>query len=151
MTIHEQLKKDLPEAMKARDEIRTRTIRALLTALTNEAVSMKEKPDSMLSDDVALKVLKRAANQRKESITQFEQGDRPDLAAHEREELSLIETYLPEMMSTEEIQKIAEAKKQELGIDDPTKAGILVGAVMKEVGTQADGKDVKTVVDSLFT
>ena len=72
--IHDQLKEDLKTAMKARDEIQVRTIRSLLAALVNELVATKRKPDKILPDDDALKVIKRAANQRKDSIEQFSKG-----------------------------------------------------------------------------
>jgi uncharacterized protein YqeY len=150
MTIHESLRGDLKEAMKARDAARLRTIRGLITMATNELVARKEKPDGILDDEAMQVVLKRAAKQRKESIEQFETGGRPDLASYEREELSVIETYLPEQMSAEEVERIARAKKEELGVSDASKAGILVGAVMKELKGQADGAVVKSVVDSLF-
>ena len=150
MTIHETLKQELPDAMKARDEVRLRTIRALLTSFTNELVVRKEKPDGILPDEAALAVLKRSANQRKDSIEQFEKGGRPDLARHEREELAVIETYLPELMSKEQILEVAKRKKTELGAESKEKTGILVGAVMKELKGQADGKDVKEVAESLF-
>ena len=150
MTIHETLKKELPEAMKAKDEVKLRTLRALLTSFTNEAVAMKEKPDALLSDEKALAVITRASKQRKDSIEQFERGNRPDLAKHEREELTVLEAYLPEMMSREDILPIAKAKKEQLAVTDKGKAGILVGAVMQELKGKADGADVKAVVDGLF-
>ncbi|XKT74953.1 MAG: GatB/YqeY domain-containing protein [Patescibacteria group bacterium UBA2103] len=151
MTIHETLKKELPDAMKAKDEVKLRTIRALLTSFTNELVASKEKPDGMLSDEKALEVITRAAKQRKDSITQFEQGGRLDLARHEREELDIIEEYLPEMMSQEEILELAKVKKEELQIEDSAKAGMLMGALMKDLKGKADGNDVKEVVGTLFT
>jgi uncharacterized protein YqeY len=95
-------------------------------------------------------VLKRLAKQRKDSIEQFDKGSRPELADAERAELSIIEKLLPATMSQDDIRKVAEAKKAELGVTDKSKAGILTGAVMKELKGQADGADVKTVVDSLF-
>tara|TARA_B100000508_G_scaffold60333_1_gene47072 strand:- start:119876 stop:120331 length:456 start_codon:yes stop_codon:yes gene_type:complete len=150
MTIHETLKKELPDAMKAKDEVKLRTLRALLTSFTNELVSLKEKPDGILSDEKALAVITRASKQRKDSIEQFERGNRPDLAKHEREELTILEAYLPEMMSKEEIEKVAKAKKEQLQIDDKAKAGMLMGAVMQDLKGKADGNDVKEVIDSLF-
>jgi len=150
MTIHETLKKELPEAMRAKDEVKLRTLRALLTSFTNELVSMKEKPDGFLPDEKTLQVIKRASNQRKDSIEQFERGNRPDLARHEREELTIIDSYLPETMSQEDILKVAKAKKEQLQIDDKAKMGMLMGAVMQELKGQADGNDVKEVVNSLF-
>ena len=150
MTIHETLKKEIPDAMRARDEVKLRTLRALLTVFTNELVSMKEKPDGFLADEKALAVIKRSANQHKDSIEQFERGGRPDLAAHEKEELVILEAYLPEMMSKEDILKVAKAKKEELNVTDKAKMGLLMGAVMKELNGKADGNDVKEVLNSLF-
>lgn len=150
MTIHEQLRTDLKEAMKARDEVRLRTVRGLITMATNELVAKKQKPDEILDDASILVVFKRAAKQRKDSIEQFEKGDRPDLASIERSELAVIETYLPETMSREKVVEIAKAKKEELSITDKAKIGILMGAVMKETKGEADGTVVKEVVEGLF-
>ena len=150
MGLHEQIKDQLKDAMKAKEEVKLRTIRSMITAFTNELVANGKTPQDWLEDDATLSVIKRLAKQRKESITQYEAADRPELAAPEKEELVVLESYLPQMMSTEEIKPIAEAKKAELGIDDKAKMGMLVGAVMKELAGKADGGDVKTVVESLF-
>lgn len=150
MTIHETLKKELPDAMKAKDEVKLRTLRALLTAFTNELVAQKQKPDQILDDEKALAVISRAAKQRKESIEQFERGNRPDLARHEREELTIIEAYLPEMMDKDQIRELAAKKKEELNVQDKSQMGMLMGALMKDLKGKADGNDVKEVVESLF-
>jgi len=86
-----------------------------------------------------------------DSIEQFLKGGREDLAETEKEELPTLEAYLPQMMSIEEIRPIAEAKKAELGVEDKSKMGVLMGAVMKETKGQADGGDVKTVVEELLS
>ena len=150
MLLHEQIKSQLKEAMKAKEEVRLRTIRSMLTAFTNELVASGKTPQDWLEDDTTLSVIKRLAKQRKESITQYEAAGRNELAEPEKAELEVLEGYLPQMMSAEEIKPIAEAKKAELGIDDKSKMGMLVGAVMKELAGKADGGDVKTVVESLF-
>lgn len=149
-TLHETIKDQLKEAMKAKEEVKLRVVRSLLTAFMNEMVATGRTPQDALTDEEALAVIKRAAKQRKESITQYEAAGRDELAAPEKEELAVLESYLPQMMSLEEIKPIAEAKKEELGVEDKSKIGILIGAVMKEVGGNADGGDVKTVVESLF-
>src|ERR1700749_4691463 len=118
MTIHETIKKGIPEAMKARDEVRLRTLRSLSTAMTNEVVAKKRKPDEFLTDEEVLAVLKRAANQRKDSIEQLTNAGRTELAVPEAAELSIIESLLPEMMSRDEIEKVARAKMAELGVTD---------------------------------
>ena len=150
MTMHEQAKAELKEAMKAKDAVRLRVIRGLLTAFMNELVATSRTPQDLLTDDEAMAVIKRAAKQRKESIAQYEAANRPELAAPEKEELVVLEDYLPQMMTIEEITPIVEAKKAELGIDDKSKMGMLVGAVMKDLAGKADGGDVKTVVEAQF-
>ncbi len=140
----------MQEALKARDELRLSVLRGMLSAFTNELVATKRTPQEKLSDDEVISVIKKLAKQRKDSITQFKAGGREDLAGKEEKELTILSEYLPEMMSKEEIVKIAEAKKIELGVEDKSKMGILMGAIMKETGGKADGKDVKEVVESLF-
>ena len=149
MTIHESIKAGIPEAMKAKDEVRLRTLRSLSTAMTNEVVAKKRKPDEFLTDEEAMAVLKRAANQRKDSIEQFENAGRSELAAPERDELAVIESLLPAQMSQEEIEAVVKAKIAEMGADK-SKAGMVTGAVMKDLKGKADGGAVKSVVDALL-
>ncbi len=151
MPIHETLKKAIPDAMRAKDEVKLRTLRSLVTAMTNEVVAKKRKPDEFLTDEEALAVLKRAASQRKDSIEQFEKAGRTDLAEPEKAELAIIETYLPAMMSQEEILPIAKAKMAELGVTSKSEAGKFTGMLMKELKGKADGADVKAIVDSLLS
>ena len=150
MSLHETIKTSLKDAMKAKEETRLRTIRSMLTAFTNELVATSRTPQDWLKDDEVLAVIKRLAKQRKESILQFETNGRPELAEPEKEELAVLESYLPQMMSQDEIRPLAEAKKAELGIDDKAKMGMLMGAIIKELAGKADGADVKAVVESLF-
>lgn len=150
MSIHETMKKSIPDALRARDEVKLRTLRSLVTAMTNEAVAKKRKPDEFLTDEEAVAVVKRAANQRKDSIEQFEKASRADLAEPEKAELTILESYLPSQMSREEITAIAKAKMAELGVSGKADAGRFTGALMKELKGKADGADVKAVVDSLL-
>lgn len=136
--------------MKARDDLRVQTLRGALAAFTNELVAKGRKPTEELDDKDAVVVLKRLGKQRKEAAEQYEKGNRAELAQKENAELKILEEYLPQMVSREEIQKVAEAKKAELGVTDATGAGKLTGAVMKEFAGRADGNDVKEVVASLF-
>lgn len=150
MALHEEIKSSLKEAMKAKDAVRLQVIRSLLTAFMNEMVANGKTPQDTLTDEEILSVIKRAAKQRKESITQYEAAGRHELAEPEKAELIILEEYLPQLMSQDDIRPIAQAKKAELGVDDKAKMGILIGAVMKELGGTADGGDVKEVVESLF-
>ena len=149
--IHEQIKDDMKTAMKERNAVKLSVIRGLLAAFTNEAVVLGKKPDDKLTDDEALTILKRASNQRKDAAEQFTIGGCPDLAENEEAELVVIQSYLPAQMSAEDIKVIAEKKKAELGISDKSKMGILIGAVMKEVGASADGGAVKAVVEEILS
>jgi uncharacterized protein YqeY len=150
MSLHETIKDTLKEAMKAREEVRLRTVRGMLTAFTNELVATGRKPQDWLNDTEALAVIKRLAKQRKESILSYESNNRPELAIPEKEELAVLESYLPTLMTQAEIKPIVEAKMTELGVADKSKMGQLVGAVMKDLAGKADGGDVKAVVESLF-
>lgn len=150
MTIHETIKQAVQEAMKERNEVKVNTLRGLLSAFTNELVSLKLKPQELLPDDKALSVIRREVKKRKESIVQFTAGNRLDLVKNEEAELVFVEPYVPASMSEEDITKVVLAKKEALGITDKSKIGILTGAVMKELAGKADGATVNKVVASLF-
>ena len=151
MALHEDIKASLKDAMKAKDEVRLRTVRSVITALTNELVATGKTPQDSLEDEAVLSVIKRLAKQRKESITQFEAAGRDELAAPEKEELAVLEEYLPQMMSPEEIEPIAKVKLEELSVTDKSKMGLAIGALMKELAGKADGSDVKAVVEKLLS
>lgn len=136
--------------MKAHDDAKLRTVRSMLTAFTNELVATGKKPQDMLDDSGVLSVIKRLAKQRKESILQFDAAGRTELSAVEKEELAILESYLPTLMSQDAIRPLALAKKAEMGITDKAKMGMLVGSLMKDLQGKADGADVKIVVESLF-
>lgn len=148
--IQKQIKEKIKEAMKARNVLELSVLRGLSAAFTNELVANRKKPSDALSDEEALAVIKKQAKQRKDSIEQFRNGGREDLAEKETKELDILSKYMPEEMSREEIEKIANAKKEELRIADKSKIGILIGAIMKEIKGKADGRMVKEVVNKLF-
>ena len=150
MSLHTSLRDSLKEAMKAKDAAKLRTVRSIMTAVTNELVATGQTPQSELDDAGVLTVIKRLAKQRKDSIEQYEAAGRMDLSEPEKEELVVLEAYLPTLMSQDAIRPLAEAKKAELGIEDKSKMGMLVGSLMKDLAGQADGSDVKAVVESLF-
>lgn len=150
MTLQETIKGSLKEAMMAKDAVKMTVIRGLMSGFTNELVALGRTPQDALTDDEVLAVIRRGVKQRKDAIEQFVAGGREDLADSEKAELALLEVYLPAMMPREEIQKIAEAKKAELGIDDKSKSGMLMSTLMKELKGKADGADVKAVVEGLF-
>lgn len=150
MDLHTQIKEELKTAMKAHDAVKLRTVRSMLTAFMNELVATGHTPQNLLDDAGVLMVIKRLAKQRKDSIAQFETGGREDLAVVEREELVVLESYLPTLMSREEIKPIVEAKIAEIGTPDKSKMGMLIGSLMKELHGKADGADVKAVVEEVL-
>ena len=150
MSLHEQIKNNIKESMKAGDKVRLEVMRGLVTAFTNEMVATGKTPQDMLSDEEAIKVITRASKQRKDSIEQFSKGGRQDLVESETAQLKILEEFLPKLMEKSEVEKIAIAKKEELGIIDATKKGMLMSALMKDLKGKADGGVVKEVVDKLF-
>jgi len=148
--LQDKIREELKDAMRAKESLKMEVLRGMITSFTNELVAKGKTPQDIIDDEMALSVITRLAKQRKDSIEQFEGAGRKELAEKEKLELAILEKYLPEMMSKEDILKIAEAKKTELGIDDKAKQGILMGVIMKELKGKADGDDVKSVVDSLF-
>lgn len=151
MTIHESIKASIPDAMRAKDEVRLRTVRSLATLMTNEVVAKKRKPDEFLTDEESLVVLKRAANQRKDSIEQFTAAGRSELADPELLELAIITSYLPVLMTRDAIAEVVREKMAEHGPVERSGAGKFMGVIMKELAGRADGPDVKAVVDELIT
>ena len=148
--LHEQIKSGIKEAMMAHDSVRLETYRGMLAAFTNELVSKNRKPNEMLNDEEAIAVITRLSKQRKDSIEQFQKGNRDDLVKEETAQLKILETYLPKMMEKAEVEKFVKNKKVELSVVDSAKKGMLMSAVMKDLKGKADGNLVKEVVDALF-
>jgi uncharacterized protein YqeY len=123
-------------------------LRMLSAAFTNELVSMSKMPTDALTDEEALKVIKREVKKRKDSIDQFTTAGRPELAEGETAEMKVLEEFLPAQMTREEVVAKISAKLAESPID-PTKKGQFVGMIMKELGTNVDGAMVKEVIDEL--
>lgn len=148
--LHEQIKNELKEAMMAKDKVKLETCRAMLAGFTNELVAKSRKPNEMLNDEEVLAVITRLSKQRKDSIEQYQKGGREDLVEEEKAQLAILATYLPELMSKSEIEKIAQKKKNELGVNDVAKKGLLMSAMMKDLKGKADGNLVREIIDSLF-
>lgn len=148
MTLQEQMKENMKTAMRERNMLAVTTYRGLMAAMTNAVVAAGKSPDTPLDDEMALDVLTKESKKRKDSIKQFEDAGRPELAEDEKAELAIIEQFLPELMSTEEIKAIAAAKIAEMG--DTFNKGQLMGSLMGELKGKADGNDVKLVLDELL-
>ncbi len=147
--MQEKIKSELKQAMLAKNTDRISTIRMMSAALTNELIYLQKSPTDTLSDEEVIKVLKREAKKRKDAIEQFVSAGRAELAEGEEIELTIIEEFLPEQMSREEIQSKIAAKLKTETID-PSKKGQFIGAMLKELGDSADGALVKEIVDELL-
>jgi len=150
MALVDTIKDAMKQAMRDKDQVQLTVLRGMVSAFTNELVASGKTPQDPVTDEIAMTVIKRSAKQRKDAIEQFTAGGRDDLAANEQAELAIIETFLPEMMSKDEIRVIAQANNEALGVTDKAAAGKLSGALMGELKDKADGGDVKAVVDELF-
>jgi len=150
MTLHEQIRNNIKESMKAGDKVRLEVMRGLVTAFTNELVATGKTPQDMLTDEEAIKVITRASKQRKDSIEQFTKGNRADLVDIETDQLHILEEFLPKLMDESEIEQFLKTKYDELEVKDPTKKGMFMASVMKDLKGKADGALVKVVVDKLF-
>ena len=148
--LHEQIKNQIKESMKAGDKVRLEVMRGLVTAFTNELVATGKTPQDMLPDEEVIKVITRASKQRKDSIEQFTKGNRADLVEVEKAQLAIIEEFLPKLMEKSEIEKFVEEKISALEVKDPTKKGLFISSIMKDLKGKADGSLVREVVDKLF-
>lgn len=148
--LQENIKSSIKDAMMAKDSVRLETLRAMSAAFMNELVSKGKKPQDVLSDEEVIAVITRLAKQRKDSIEQFKKGGREDLVAEESAQLAILETYLPKLMSREEIEKIVKSKIAEAGEIDKTKKGMFMATIMKDLKGKADGALVKEIVDALL-
>jgi uncharacterized protein YqeY len=146
MAIKDQIMADLKQAMKDKEQDKLRVLRSLKSKLLEREISERKEGEASLSDEQTIEVLMKAAKQRKESIEQFEKGDRNDLAEAEKEELEVINSYLPKMLSEEEVRKIAREKIEALGAEDMSDMGQVMGVLMQELKGKAEGSVVSKVV-----
>jgi uncharacterized protein YqeY len=144
MSIKEQLKKDLTEAIRGRDEITSGTIRMVLTAITNEEVAGKEA--RVLSDEEVITVLSREGKKRREAAEAFENAGRADKSALEKSEGEVIAKYLPAQLSEADIAAIIADAIASTGAQGPADMGKVMGAVKPKIAGKADGGLVSALV-----
>lgn len=143
MSLHERLTEDLKLAMKARDQLRMDVIRMIKAAVMNKEVEMKKD----LDDAEMSRVMTTMIKQRRESIEQFEKGNRAELAAKERQEITILESYLPQAFSPEQLSAVVDAIIQETGARSLKEMGVVMKAVMARLaGQPVDGKQVSDLV-----
>lgn len=146
MSIKEQIISDLKDAMKAKEQDKLRVLRSLKAKLMEKEIAERTGGEATLSDEQALQVLTKAAKQRKESIDQFQKGGREDLVENEEKELAIIEAYLPEMMSEDDVRAIVKGKITAMGASGPQDMGKVMGSLMGQLRGKADGSLISKLV-----
>jgi uncharacterized protein len=145
-TTKERLQADIREAMKAGADERRNTLRLMLAAVKQEEVDRQTE-----LDEVAVQaVLAKQAKQRRESIADYQAAGRLEMADQEKAELAIIEAYLPQMMSREEIEQVAAAVIAQVGATDSKSMGAVMGQLMPQLKGKADGRLVNEVVRKLL-
>ncbi|MQA79471.1 MAG: GatB/YqeY domain-containing protein [Streptosporangiales bacterium] len=148
-SLKDRLQQDLTDAMRARDDVRRRTIRMALTAVTTAEVAGDSA--RRLSDEEVLALLATEAKRRRESADVYTQNGRDDLAEQERLELTVLENYLPSQLGDDELVAIVDEVIAETGASSPRQMGVVMKAVLGRVGKQADGGRVSAVVRDRLT
>ena len=149
MALKEKLQNDLTAAMRARDEVRSSTIRMVMTAIKNEEVSGKEARE--LSDQEVITVLSREAKKRREAAEAFEQAGANDRAANEKAEGAIIAEYLPAQLSEQEIKDLIAAAIAETGAATPQQMGLVMKVIQPKIAGKADGGVVSALVKAALT
>jgi uncharacterized protein YqeY len=149
MALKEKLQNDLTAAMRARDEVRSGTIRMVLTAIKNEEVAGKEARE--LSDAEVITVLSREAKKRREAAEAYEQAGAADRAANEKAEGSIIAEYLPAQLSEQEIKDLIAAAIAETGAAGPQQMGLVMKSIQPKIAGKADGGVVSSLVKAALS
>jgi uncharacterized protein len=148
MTLEERINQDLKEAMKAQDKVALRGIRAVKAAIL---LAKTETGDHDITPDREMKILQKLVKQRKESLDTYQKNNRDDLAQIEREEIEVIERYLPKQLGEEELTPIIKKIIEETGAASMKDMGKVMGAASKQLAGQADGKVISAVVKNLLS
>jgi hypothetical protein len=147
MTLQERLDSDLKEAMRARDIPKLGVLRMLKSAL-KYAVIAKAGTDADLNDAEAVQVIRKQAKQRQDSIESFEKGGRSELANKEKEELLILNAYLPQAMSAAELAKTVRETIAEVGATSKAQIGAVMKALQAKVAGRVDGKTLSAEVQT---
>ena len=146
MTLYQSILSDLKAAMLKKDAGRLAVLRSIKTAVERKEINERKGGEAKLTDDQVMDVLMKAAKQRKESIEQYEKYDRDDLAATEKEELAIIESYLPQMMSEEDIRDVIRQIIKETGASSLQDMGKVMGSAMPRLKGKAEGSLINKIV-----
>jgi uncharacterized protein YqeY len=147
MTLKEQIKHDIKEAMRAKETAKRDTLRNIHAAI--KQIEVDERRD--LSDADVEKILMKYAKQREDAIVQFREAGRDDLVTKDEAELALVMSYLPEPMSDEELEEILKKVIAETGASSMKDMGKVMGAAKRAVGSRADGGRINQIVKKLLS
>ena len=150
MTLQQRVDSDLKEAMRAKDGTKLGVLRMLKSALKYAAIE-KSGAEAELSDAEAIQVIRKQAKQRQDSIESFEKGGRAELADKEKAELAILNTYLPQGMSPDELAKVVRETIAELGATSKAQMGAVMKALQAKAGGRADGKTLSSEVQKQLT
>jgi len=151
MSLKEKLTEDLKAAMRARDEARLRTIRALRAALMEREIAERKGGEATLTPEQEMEVLQKEAKRRREAIEQFRAAGREDLVQKEEEELKIIEEYLPRQLSDDEIRAVLEEIIEAVGARSVRDMGRVMKEAMARMRGQADGRRVSELARELLS
>jgi uncharacterized protein YqeY len=147
MTLKQRLQDDLKSAMRAKDEVRKRTIRLALASIKNQEIEARGE----LSDADVAAILQKEAKHRHETLEELGQVDRPELVASQQAELEILEEYLPKQLSRNEIEDLARQTIEELSAEGTPQMGQVMRTLMPRVKGRADGKLVNQIVRELLS
>lgn len=142
--MEEKIRKDMTQALKEKDVVKKETLRLVLSEIKKEQIDKRKE----LTEEDIMKIIKRGLKSRQEALPLFLQGNRQDLAAKTRSEIKILETYLPQQLSTEELEKIVSKTIAELGATTAKDIGRVMKTVMNQYGRQVNGKEVQQLVAS---
>jgi uncharacterized protein YqeY len=147
MSLEERITKDMKEAMKAKDKVSLRGIRAIKAALL---LAKTDGSGDEMTDEKEIKLLQKLVKQRKDSLDIFNKQGRDDLAQTEKEEIAVIEKYLPEQLSAEELEAVIKGIIEKTGASSMKDMGKVMGMASKQLAGKADGKTISGVVKALL-
>src|SRR5947209_11389665 len=145
MNLQERIDSDLKDAMRAKDVNKLGVLRMLKAALKNVAIE-KGGASATLDDTEATQVIRKQVKQRQDSIESFEKGGRPELAAKEKEELAILNSYLPQAMSADQLATVVRETISEVGATSRAQMGAVMKALQAKIGGRADGKTLSAEV-----
>ena len=145
MTLPERVDSDLKDAMRAKDTVKLGVLRMLKSALKYSAIE-KAGAEGQLDDTEASQVIRKQVKQRQDSIESFEKGGRPELAAKEKEELAILQTYLPQGLTADELANMVRETIGEIGATSKAQMGAVMKALQVKVAGRADGKSLSQEV-----